>query len=138
MKAMSNLEDNDNRHYHRIFYQADANLSCQEKNWPCKITDLSLKGCLLSFELPWTEDLEKIYTLNICLSDQVQITMGLSVAHVVGDHVGFKCEHIDIDSISELRRLVEFNIGNCALLERDLLALADTEPDAALYIRKDR
>jgi PilZ domain len=113
----------ENRNFHRILYKADAIVSCEEKTWPCEITDLSLKGCLLHFEFPWTEDLEKIYTLTLHLSEQSSIKMDLSVAHVVGNNVGFKCEHIDIDSVSALRRLVELNLGDSDLLKRDLLAL---------------
>jgi len=122
---MHPTENNDNRHFHRILYTADAILSCEEKTWHCEIIDLSLKGCLLRFELPWEEDPEKLYTLALRLSEQVQIKMELTATHVVGNKVGFKCEHIDIDSISELRRLVELNLGSSALLERDLLALTE-------------
>ncbi|WP_333878480.1 PilZ domain-containing protein [Methylobacter sp.] len=120
---MHPIENNDNRHFHRILYTAEAILSCEEKTWHCEIIDLSLKGCLLRFELPWEEDPEKLYTLTLRLSEQVQIKMELTATHVVGNKVGFKCEHIDIDSISELRRLVELNLGSSALLERDLLSL---------------
>ncbi|EGW20519.1 PilZ domain-containing protein [Methylobacter tundripaludum] len=122
---MHPTENNDNRHFHRILYTAEAILSCEEKTWHCEIVDLSLKGCLLRFELPWEEDPEKLYTLALRLSEQVQIKMELTATHVVGNKVGFKCEHIDIDSISELRRLVELNLGSSALLERDLLALIE-------------
>jgi PilZ domain len=122
---MHPIESNDNRHFHRILYTAEAILNCEEKAWDCEIIDLSLKGCLLSFMLPWEEDLEKLYTLTLQLSEQIQIKMGLTAMHIVGNKVGFKCEHIDIDSISELRRLVELNLGNSALLERDLLALSE-------------
>lgn len=122
---MHPIENNDNRHFHRILYTAEATLSCEEKTWDCEITDLSLKGCLLHFEFPWEEDQEKLYTLTLQLSEQTQIKMELTAMHVVGDKVGFKCEHIDIDSISELRRLVELNLGSSALLERDLLALSE-------------
>ena len=120
---MHPLETNNSRHFHRILYTANATLTCDEKTWHCEIIDLSLKGCLLHFELPWEEDLEKLYTLNLQLSEQIQIKMELTPAHIVDDRVGFKCEHIDIDSITELRRLVELNLGSSALLERDLLAL---------------
>jgi hypothetical protein len=51
--------------------------------------------------------------------------MHVSVSHVVGNDAGFKCEHIDIDSISQLRRLVELNLGDSQMLERDLLALTE-------------
>ncbi|MDD5580798.1 MAG: PilZ domain-containing protein [Methylobacter sp.] len=121
---MFSKETPDNRHYHRILYKAEATLSCEDKIWPCKITDMSLKGCLLCFDSPWVEDLEKLYILTLNLSDQVQITMSLTVSHVVGNNAGFKCEHIDMDSITELRRLVELNLGDSELLQRDLQALA--------------
>ncbi|NOT13637.1 MAG: PilZ domain-containing protein [Methylococcaceae bacterium] len=116
----------DNRNFHRILYKADAILSCGEKTWPCEVADLSLHGCLLHFELPWSEDQENIYTLTLHLSELSQITMELSVAHVIANTAGFKCEHIDIDSVSELRRLVELNLGDSNLLKRDLLALTMT------------
>ncbi len=122
---MHPLENNDNRHFHRINFAGEATLSCEEKTWSCEIVDLSLKGCLLRFEFPWEEDPEKLYTLTLQLSEETQIKMALATTHVVGNKVGFKCEHIDIDSISELRRLVELNLGSSALLERDLLALSE-------------
>ena len=122
---MSSIENNDNRRYQRIFYKAEATLSCDERTWPCEITDLSLKGCLLCLEFPWEENLEKIYTLTLHLSEQSNIKMALTATHVVGNNVSFKCEHIDIDSISELRRLIELNLGDSKLLERDLLALTE-------------
>lgn len=120
---MHTIENNDNRQFHRILYTATAALSCEEKSWDCKIMDLSLKGCLLSFDLSWEEDPEKLYTLTLHLSEQTHIKMELTATHVVGNKVGFRCEHIDIDSITALRRLVELNLGNNSLLERDLLAL---------------
>jgi hypothetical protein len=116
---------NDKRHFHRIFFNSDVILSNQSTNLPCKLVDISLKGCLLQFDENWTGDLDGLYTLNLSLSDEISITMKTSVAHVVGLNVGFKCEHIDIDSISQLRRLVELNLGESDLLERDLLALTE-------------
>ena len=122
---MHPIENNDNRHFHRIHFAGKATLSCEKQTWNCEIIDLSLKGCLLRFESPWEEDLERLYTLTLHLSEDTQIKMELSVTHVVDNKAGFKCEHIDIDSISELRRLVELNLGSSALLERDLLALSE-------------
>ncbi len=122
---MHPIENNDNRHFHRIHFAGEATLSCGGKTWDCEIIDLSLKGCLLHFGFPWEENLEKLYSLTLQLSEEIQIKMDLTAMHVVGDKVGFKCEHIDIDSISELRRLVELNLGSSALLERDLLALSE-------------
>lgn len=121
---MSNITT-DKRHFHRIFYNSNVTLSNESTAFPCELVDISLKGCLLRFDADWTGALEDLYSLQLVLSDEVSITMQVSVAHVVGTDVGFKCEHIDIDSISQLRRLVELNLGDSELLERDLLALAE-------------
>ncbi len=114
----------DKRHFHRIIYNAEASLNGNQTTYPCSIIDLSLKGCLLRFKQPWNASLEELYTLTLQLSDSAVIKMEVSVSHVIGNEAGFKCEHIDIDSISQLRRLVELNLGDSALLERDLLALS--------------
>lgn len=122
---MSNANHNDNRRFHRVLYQAGALLSNRDKTWLCEICDLSLKGCLLSFTAPWQESDAEDYTLTIHLTEESQITMQLCVSHYHDNLVGFKCKHIDLDSISDLRRLVELNLGDSALLERDLQALWD-------------
>lgn len=113
------------RKFHRIFYNSEVQLCSEDDHCISgKLIDLSLKGCLLRFESNWSADLDKLYTLKLSLSDDITIDMQLSIAHVAGNEAGFKCEHIDIDSISQLRRLVELNLGDSALLERDLLALS--------------
>lgn len=117
----------DKRRFHRILYQAAATLRGNGHIHDCKILDLSLKGCLLLFDVPWNEDPEHLYTLILKLSDNIDIKMEVSVSHVIGNEAGFKCEHIDIDSISQLRRLIELNLGDSALLERDMLALSELD-----------
>ncbi len=118
---------NEKRSFHRVFYSANASLHSSEKVWPCQVIDLCLKGCLLRFADPWQGDLQQVYTLILKLSDSVEIRMALQPAHIVGCDVGFKCVHVGIDSISQLRRLVELNLGNSDLLERDLLALVASD-----------
>lgn len=117
--------NNEKRQFNRIFYQADATLCDQTSIQPCKIEDLSLNGCLLSFDTQWNNDIDSIYTLKLKLSDDVAIEMQLTAAHIIGNHVGFKCIHIDIDSITQLKRLVELNLGSSELLERDMIALTE-------------
>jgi hypothetical protein len=114
----------DQRHFQRIFYAAEAVLSDNNYSIPCKVVDLSLKGCLLDFEMPWPGNHESSYELVLKLSDEVAINMVVKFAHGAGSQVGFKCDHIDIDSITSLRRLVELNLGDNEMLERDLQALS--------------
>ncbi len=115
---------NDQRKFHRIFYNSEAILTYKDKQWACELLDISLHGCLLRFQSPWEQkNIEELYTLTLQLSETTSIVMELSISHVIGNEAGFKCEHIDLNSISTLRRMVELNLGDSELLERDLIAL---------------
>lgn len=115
--------DREQRHHQRILYNADAILSDGDNQTACKVVDISLKGCLLDFQRPWTGNHIDTYTLKLALSDEVAIAMTLKFSHGFGGQIGFKCEHIDIDSITNLRRLVELNLGDSEMLGRELDAL---------------
>jgi len=115
--------ENEKRQFHRIFYNAKATLATNSKTWDCEIIDLCLNGCLLHFATAWQQNLDDIFTLRLNLSEDTEISMDLKQAHAEGNNVGFKCEQIDIDSISQLRRMVELNLGDSEMLERDLSSL---------------
>ncbi len=90
------------------------------------VLDISLKGLLISKPQTWSAQAGKTFNaiLNLAESD-VEIRMALSAAHVDEDKIGFLCDHIDLDSISHLKRLVELNVGDDELLHRELSALLD-------------
>ncbi|OQW78709.1 MAG: pilus assembly protein PilZ [Proteobacteria bacterium ST_bin11] len=124
-------KNDDKRRFHRIFYHTGAVLTGLGKDYPCKIIDLSLRGCLLDLEEPLAGQADALYSLKFDLSEEISITMEVSATHAEDNRVGFKCLHIDIDSISSLRRLVELNLGDSELLERELAALGDLAEHAA-------
>jgi len=119
---MTVLED-DKRRFQRVLYRAGATLTVNDEVYPCRVVDISLKGCLLEFPVEWRGSLDQLSHLTLELSDELAIDMTLSFAHGSGTQAGFSCEHIDIDSMTNLRRLVELNLGDSGLLERELLAL---------------
>jgi hypothetical protein len=88
--------------------------------------DLSLKGCLIELDADRFIDPDDIYDLHIDLNGTVRILMGVSLAHRSERKIGFVCRRIDLNSISALKRLVELNLGDEELLERDLQALASS------------
>lgn len=114
----------DKRRFQRIFYNADATLISGEASISCRVVDISLKGCLLEFAQPWLVSSGNLYTLALNLSDAVVIRMQLRFAHGAGMQAGFVCDHIDIDSMTNLRRLVELNLGDSDMLGRELAALS--------------
>lgn len=87
--------------------------------------DLSLKGALL--RLPdgaAAPALGAPCLLKVRLSGRdSSIAMAGEITHVEASRAGLLCRSIDLESITHLRRLIEINLGDAALLERDLQAL---------------
>jgi hypothetical protein len=117
----------DKRRFHRILYQSDVLLTQGDQSALCEILDLSLKGCLLKLPEEWSSNLSEHYKLSISLSDESKIEMQLVLAYHKENKGGFYCDKIDLNSISQLRRLIELNLGDSQLLERDLDALSHAE-----------
>jgi len=111
------------RRFTRIPFDADAVLERDGQEWPCTVIDLSLKGALIERPAAWDGAQGEDCTLRLALGEEVQIGMAVTVAHIEEGQIGLSCHDIDLDSITHLRRLVELNLGDAALLERELLAL---------------
>ena len=112
------------RRFSRIPFKHTAHLTMAGSDHPCELDDLSLKGALLrpasDHFLPGAE-----CTLTLMLDEGEQgVRMEAVVAHAAAGLVGLACQSIDLDSVSLLRRLIELNLGDPELLERDLHALA--------------
>jgi len=110
----------DRRRFQRIEFDAETTLAQGERSWPVELHDISLKGLLVSRPADWELAVNEPLLARINLSDDVQVVMEITLAHDHGDQLGFVCQHIDLDSIIHLRRLVELNIGDTELLEREL------------------
>jgi hypothetical protein len=121
--AESESMQEDQRRFTRIPFDAAAVLSKDGQDWPCELIDLSLKGALVGQPDGWNGQANEDYQLTLTLDSEVRIQMDVSVAHIENQHVGLYCKDIDLDSITHLRRLVELNLGDADLLERELMAL---------------
>lgn len=115
--------DSDRRHFSRIDFDAHTQLSQGEHEWSVELIDLSLKGLLVATPPDWPANTDLPFAATITLDNGTPIIMSLRWVHSENGHCGFVCEHIDIDSITHLRKLVELNVGDSELLERELAAL---------------
>lgn len=104
--------------FHKLAQVTDA-----RGTWQADLVDLSLKGALLEMPAAWKGACGDQCRLQLDLVQGVSILMTGTVAHVESRRMGLHCRDIDIDSITHLRRLVELNAGDPALLERELAAL---------------
>ena len=126
-------DNNDNRRaFQRIFFEAPVAIKHNSHSHKGLLIDICLNGALVRKTDNWSPQSGEAVTLKIALSGDAQtmITMQTTVAHVDGDNVGFKREHIDMQSISHLRRLVELNLGDSNMLHRELEHLIVPESTA--------
>ncbi|CAK0763649.1 Cyclic diguanosine monophosphate-binding protein PA4608 [Gammaproteobacteria bacterium] len=56
------------------------------------------------------------------------ILMETEAVHIQGQHVGLRCRALDLDSITHLRRLVELNLGDAELFQREIALLGQPIP----------
>lgn len=118
------MDDTDERRiFSRITYDASATLAQDNQSTEVSLIDLSLKGLLIWEPEDWTMDLGQLFDVRIQLSEEAMIRMRVKWRHSHNRQVGFECDHIDIDSICHLRRLVELNLADESLLDRQLAAL---------------
>lgn len=120
--SMSQENTNENkRRFSRITFGGDVHLVSAEGSWHCQLLDVSLKGILTTVPKNWPGKLEENFLVELTLEEtDIVIRMEVQVSHLEEDHAGFRCVHIDLDSISHLRRLVELNVGDADILEREL------------------
>jgi len=111
------------RRFVRVEFHARTELSQGPFIWPVELLDLSLKGLLITKPEPWLGAPDQPFMADIHLSPDAEIKMEVRLAHDDHGHLGFVCEHIDLDSIKHLRRLVELNLGDQDELQRELAAL---------------
>ena len=114
------------RRFFRVVYSTPAQLQQGEQVWSTTLLDLSLQGALLNRPANWTQQNNGLFTLSFTLADSdIEIRMEVESTHLDEQKLGVYCHHIDIDSASHLRRLIELNAGDTELLLREFAHLLE-------------
>lgn len=113
------------RRTHRICFDYLVDFETSECSYVCELVDISLKGALIAACSGATPEAGSQCKLIISLdeSKEVQIIMVGTIAHKIENRVGIHCESIDSDSMTHLRKLVELNLGDVDLVNREFGAL---------------
>jgi hypothetical protein len=114
---------NERRRFQRIDFDAYTEIVQGERRWQVKLHDLSLKGLLVHRPEGWNPQPGLPLLAGVQLADDATVLMEVELSREHDGLLGFNCLHIDIESITHLRRLVELNLGDSSLLERELAAL---------------
>ncbi|MDE1195626.1 PilZ domain-containing protein [Pseudomonas sp. Bc-h] len=115
----------DRRRFKRISFDAKTELTQGDKSWAVHLIDLSLKGLLIERPSPWLGNPAEPFIVDIHLNVDIDVQMEVRLTHDDHNHLGFVCEHIGLDSVTHLRRLIELNLADHDELERELAALIE-------------
>ncbi|MDV5862841.1 PilZ domain-containing protein [Pseudomonas mendocina] len=118
---------NERRRFQRIAFDATTVIAQGERQWPAALHDISLKGLLIGTPRDWNGDPNQPFEALIELGDEAKVKMEVMLTRTQPQSLGFVCRHIDLESISHLRRLIELNLGDEQLLERELAALGEAD-----------
>ncbi|WP_339805263.1 PilZ domain-containing protein [uncultured Marinobacter sp.] len=122
------MENNkpEKRRFQRILFDAPCEIYWQDDVQVAELLDISLKGALVRRPDGWAASEGEPCELTIHLNDhESAIVMAVTLRHLEKDRLGFKIEYIDLESASHLKRLVELNLGDADLLERELAHLIE-------------
>lgn len=111
------------RRFLRMVFQAPARLNLAGQIREVQLLDISLKGALVDLGAALHCRAGTHGRLRLTLSPTTFIAMDVMVARVQGSRLGLQCTHIDLDSVTHLRQLIERNAQDPALLGRELAVL---------------
>src|SRR5690606_6784117 len=116
-------KNHERRHFSRVDFNTEATLLQNGAQWQTAVIDVSLKGLLVNGSFPNDWDAQQIVEVSIPLSGTATIELQAKLTHQEADHCGFTCVSIDLESIADLRGLVELALGDASAPEREIAEL---------------
>ncbi|MEA3348091.1 MAG: PilZ domain-containing protein [Pseudomonadota bacterium] len=114
----------EHRKFSRIKFPAHTKIEIEGHPYGSELLDISLRGALISSntELPLT--LNKDVLIKVFLpSSSISMNFSARLVHLDGDHYGFKFTSYDAESMTHLRRLLEFNLEDQDQVIKELFFL---------------
>ncbi|HUJ75426.1 MAG TPA: PilZ domain-containing protein [bacterium] len=120
------------RRYERVAFAHSSTLTVHGKPWAVTLVDVSLNGALV--ELPEQEGeglllaaqnapgqpAQLIIELDGGVNEAPRIVMDVLITWRRGQRLGLSLQTLDVESVTHLRRLLELNLGDASLVEREL------------------
>ena len=115
--------ETERRSYNRIPFNAEILMQCGDEEWSCNLLDISLKGMLVEPPENLDIDINNPCGMALFLGDDVSIHARVKIKRTTEGNWGLEWLQIDVDSLQHLRRLIELNTNNPAMLMRELSEL---------------
>ena len=119
--------NHERRQFSRIALHRPAMIEVNGARTSAALLDISLRGALVQVPAAFGGAVGASCTLTIRLDQGAAfIRMIGTIAHRDTEAVGLRCREVDLDSATHLRRVVEMNLGDERLLDRELSALVSS------------
>lgn len=118
-------DHDDKRRFTRVPFDAELQVDVGGRHYPAELIDISLKGLLVQAPASWAVQMGDACIATLALGDEILIHMNCTLLHQHGNRAGLRIDRIDMESIMHLRRLLELNLGDPELFERELSGLGD-------------
>ena len=121
MTQTASSQPQDRRRFTRIHFDGTTSLLIAGQLCPVELEDLSLKGALIYSHKTLPILTGDRLTMQIDLTDHIAILhFEATLVRIMGHAYGVRFDTIDLDTLTHLRRLMELNLGDENLLEREL------------------
>jgi len=112
------------RHYSRVLLHIPGVISMDDSRLETRLIDISLSGALLELPTGWMGKTGEYCTLQIGHTSQPECEVEAEVRQIKTDRLGVAFRNLDEAGRQQVRWLVEINLGDTALLERELSEFA--------------
>lgn len=120
---MNTSIQSERRSYNRIPFNAEILMQCGHEEWSCNLLDISLKGLLVEPPENLDINLDNPCGMALFLGEDISIHARVNIIRSSDGNWGLKWLQIDVSSLQNLRRLIELNTNNPAMLMRELSEL---------------
>ena len=119
---VSDKNSTERRRFRRVPFKAKVTVTTPRHQWSVWVVDISLKGMLFEEPATWPDGTQDC-DVELELGEQNLIRTAGRVVRRFGGLMGYEWSSIDLDSLVDLRRLLELNLGDHELVERDIASL---------------
>lgn len=113
----------EHRRFKRVSFLQKVEVKVGEEYYETHCIDISLRGILLVLPTGAQWKIEQKLDVRMTLTPEEIIEMQCTLMHLDDDVAGCKCDSLDIDSLTTLRRLLELNLANPQEVNRELADL---------------
>lgn len=118
---MEDKSVDEKRYFSRINFTAKSKIEFNDKTFAGELLDLSLRGALLRFEnkIPLKKNDHCTLIIHLHSSD-IKLIFEAVLVHIHQNNLGFKFISEDVGTITHLRNLLSYNIGDYDKITEEL------------------